>query len=416
MDWQPVSSQSRRGGQDVAVVGGGIAGAAAAVLLQLAGRRVTLLDRTRPTPAQGAAEPQLRVSTLSLGSARILRAARAWHRLDMNRVTPFQRMFVWEEDGGELEFLADAAGMPSLGVVVENEAVRHALWAAADDAGVQIRDGVVAEDLEHDESGCRLELSDGVAIRARLIVAADGPDSPLRRIAGIEHRGYEYGQHGVVAVLEAERGHAETAWQRFMPDGPLALLPLPGARCSMVWSTPRAQELIEESADEFADRVGKAMGGRLGSMRLVSERVGFPLRYRQAERYVAPSMALVGDAAHVVHPLAGQGANLGLTDAAALAEVLEGVDSDRLGDADRLRRYERWRRSENVIAGRFLDVLHRLFGMDGAVLRAVRRRGMGAINRIEPVKQGLMELAAGVGPGAPTVCRQPDRQVTRVGA
>lgn len=399
-------ARRRRTDFDVAVVGGGLAGATTAALLQEAGRSVVMLDQ-RVAPEMAADAPfALRVSTLSVGSRRILEAAGAWSRLQEARIASFDRMVVWEAGGGDIEFASDPSAKDPLGYVVENDAAVSALRNAAADVGVDVRVPAELEDLRHDEAQSELTLVGGTTLRVRLVVAADGPASRTRSLAGIDSHVEDYEQSGVVAVLRGDGAGCDCAWQRFVQDGTVALLPLPQNHWSLVWSTTDSEPLMALADDPFSRRVSEAMQGRLGRLCVVGERGSFPLRYLQAARYIAPGVALVGDAAHVVHPLAGQGANLGLADAAALAETLLEVDPEALGGTAALRPYERWRRSENIIAGRFLDLLQRGFSVSGPWSRNLRGRGLDVVDRIAPLKDAFATLAAGTGPGAPAVARR----------
>ncbi len=393
---------------DVVVVGGGMVGAACAALLgayePTSSLRVAMLE-PRPAPFPPAGEPlDLRVSALSRASQRLCERTGAWPRVVERGAAAYQRMVVWEEGGspggpGSIRFDAADLGEPDLGHIVENRAVQAALTERAVAHGVTLmRTGVAS--LQPGEEAMTLATSDDRRLSAALVVAADGGDSAIRRLAGIDTRGWDYGQHAVVAHLAAERSHEATAWQRFLATGPLALLPLADGRVSLVWSTTpeRAAELVALDDEAFGAAVTDASAGVLGSLRPTTQRASFPLRLLHAVAYTQPRLALVGDAAHGVHPLAGQGVNLGLMDCAALAEVIgdslgQGADP---GDRGALRRYERWRKAENVPAMALMDGLKRLFSNDDPVLSWARRTGLGLVDRAAPLKRGLIERAMGL--------------------
>lgn len=393
---------------DLIIAGGGMVGAGLAALLgafrPTEDLRVAILE-PRPVSFPGVEEAfDLRVSALSRASQRVLERVGAWPRVVERGVAPYQRMVVWDELGapgraGSISFDAAELGEPDLGHIVENRAVQAALTERAISRGVTLlRAGVAG--LEAGEEAISVLTTEGRKLSAALLVAADGANSPVRKHAGIDARGWEYGQHAIVAHLQAEKDHAFTAWQRFLATGPLALLPLADGRVSLVWSaTPeRAAELVALRDDAFAAAVTAASGSVLGRLTPTTRRAAFPLRLLHALDYTRPRIALVGDAAHNVHPLAGQGVNLGLMDCAALTEVLgeaskRGADP---GDSAPLRRYERWRKAENLPAMALMDSLKRLFSNDDPALSWARRTGLGIADRAGPIKRALIERAMGL--------------------
>ena len=264
-------------------------------------------------------------------------------------------------------------------------------------------------ELDHGEDATRLTLADGRRLRAALVVGADGGASPTRELSGIERDGRPYSQAAVVAHLTTERPHADTAWQRFLHSGPIALLPLRDGRVSIVWTTTpaEAESLVGLPAEEFSARVTEASGGALGALKLASGRARFPLALWHAREYCRSRIALVGDAAHTIHPLAGQGANLGLLDCACLVEVLSGAlaaGEDWTG-LRVLRRYERWRRSENALMMSVVDGLNRLFGAANPVVSSFRRLGMSMLAQQSPLRRALIEHALGVRGDVPQLVR-----------
>jgi 2-polyprenylphenol 6-hydroxylase len=403
---------------DVIVVGGAMAGAGVAALLAgtppTAALRIALVE-PRPLAAPADGEPlDLRVSALSRASQQLLERTGAWPEV-ARRAAPYRRMVVWEEraqPGGPEALVFDAAelGEPDLGHIAENRTIQASLAASAQAAGaVLLRSGFSR--LEQASGAIRVFLEDGREYAAGLLVGADGADSAVRRQAGIEVRGWDYGQRAVVAHLAAEREHGETAWQRFLDTGPLALLPLPDGRVSLVWSTlpGLADELVNATDDDFSDQVTRASAAVLGRLAAVTKRAAFPLRLLHARNYAGERVVLVGDAAHVVHPLAGQGINLAFLDAAALAEVVGDAlaAGDDPGERRVLRRYERWRKAEALPAIALLDGIKRLFFGGNPLQSRLRRGALAIAQSARPVKRILMERALGVAGEVPGALRRP---------
>ena len=395
---------------DVAIVGGGIAGATLGVALGAAGMRVALVEARPPASEEAAAEDPLRVSALTPASQRILERLGVWGRIAPPGVSPFSEMRVWEVPGkGEIHFDAAGIGLPALGFIVENRALAGALEAALSDlAPVRRYRPATLEGMRRDEDAIVLRIGRD-RVRARLVVGADGSDSRVREFAAIAYRGGDFRQCALVATLHAEQGHADTAWQRFLPGGPLALLPLREGRVSIVWSTASRHALRLREMDErdFESELAAAIGHRLGPLRLQGRRGRFPLRHLQAERYVAERVALAGDAAHTIHPLAGQGVNLGLLDAAALAQVLiRNAEAGRdLGRCANLRAYERWRKGHNRLMHQTMMAFHVLFGRDLDVLRRLRNLGLHMADRSPALKRFFMRFATGQIPDLPDLAR-----------
>jgi 2-octaprenylphenol hydroxylase len=283
-------------------------------------------------------------------------------------------------------------------VIVENSVLQAALAGALDRAGIALLAGDVTT-LSPERGAMLLGVGDET-LRARLVVGADGASSRVRELAGLTAARADYGQTALVAMVRTARPHANTAWQRFLGDGTLAFLPLHDGRSSIVWSlpTPRADRLLTLAPEAFQSELEKDLDGALGEVRLESERIRFPLWRLSAEHYVTARLALVGDAAHVVHPLAGQGANLGLLDAAALADVLaDGLAQREDPGAERiLRRYERWRRSENELMATAIDAFDRLLARGSGRLAELTQRGMPWVNRSGIAKRLFIERAMGL--------------------
>jgi 2-octaprenylphenol hydroxylase len=403
---------------DVAVVGAGPIGLTTALLLaSQAGfppARVAVVDRRIPdAPADLATLPvDLRVFALSRASEKILRAADAWADIRQTRAAPFERMQVWHGDvpphGGEaLVFDAAEIGERDLGVIAENSVLQAALVHAARRAGIRLESGELgALDLERDAAVLSLGTR---RLRARLVIGADGAQSRVRELAGLFARRTDYGQVAIVATVGTAKPHLRTAWQRFLGDGTLAFLPLLDGQCSIVWSLPtaRAESLLSAAPGIFERALEKDFDSALGATRLSSERLKFPLWKLSAEHYVGTRVALVGDAAHVVHPLAGQGANLGLLDAAALADVLAaGIRGGEDPGAERiLRRYERWRRSENEIMAAAIDAFDRLLARGTGRIAELAQRGMPWVGRSNLAKRLFIERAMGLAGDLPAAAR-----------
>ncbi|TAM60157.1 MAG: FAD-dependent oxidoreductase [Rhodanobacter sp.] len=391
---------------DVAVVGGGMAGAAAALALARAGFATALLEARPPAPWSIADEVDLRVVGLAPSSIALLDELDVWTSIRAARTGPYSQMHVWDgENGAAIHFDAASEGRDLLGHIVENALVQWTLWQALDAAGVQLLCPAEVSACEAREDRvqielAQLELADGATLSARLLVAADGAASPLRRLAGIATRGRDYAQIAVVAHVATERPHRQTAWQRFLPGGPLALLPLADGRSSIVWSLPQAEAQRVLALDEraFLDELGVASDFRLGRILASTPRAAFPLKLQLAERYQSERFVLLGDAAHAVHPLAGQGVNLGLRDVVELRDTLvaaRAAGSD-IGAAQVLRRYARRRRSADTLDALGFDALARIFAWQSPALVAARGLGISLLDRAGPLKRRLAGHAAGI--------------------
>jgi 2-polyprenylphenol 6-hydroxylase len=406
-----------KGRIDIAVIGAGMVGAATAALLaRLApDASIGVLDAEAPPRWRAGDEVGLRVSALSEASRRVLSVCGAWDEIAAGRISPYTRMRVWDGaipagGAGAIRFSAGDVAAPLLGHIVENELVRHALHNALRKLpNVNLLDGARLETLVFGDAHVVLGTEDGRSLQARLVVGADGATSPSRALAGLEIQGHDYEQRALVCHLRCQLPHGETAWQRFLPEGPIALLPLADGRVSIVWSMApaRAEDLLGADDETFRAAVAKASDGCLGDVLEAGPRVAFPLTMRYAPAYTRARYALVGDAAHTVHPLAGQGVNLGFLDAAALAEtVANGLVAGRdPGDPALLRRYERWRKPENVIAMRAFDGINRLFSNDDPALGAVRRAGFTLVDRLRPLKGAFIRRAMGLDGDLPEVAR-----------
>jgi len=401
---------------EVIVIGGGLAGACAAALLArhagIEPARVALLAAQLPGPLAAGAPPELRVAAISRASEHILGAAGAWKRLDTQRMCAYERMRVWHEsaalDGaGSLCFDAADLGEPNLGYIAEMGALQRACIESFLESGGVLREAVV-DALEFDQGMARLRASE-LVLEARLVVGADGAESLVRESAGLSVRTRDYRQRAIVATVETVKPHAHTAWQRFLHTGPLALLPLFDGRSSIVWSLDEslARASLDSEPHEFEQRLSSASAYVLGEVRLASERASFPLRSLAADSYVAPRCALIGDAAHVIHPLAGQGANLGLLDAAALCEAVAAAPALREdpGALRLLRRYERQRRTHNLAMDAAMHVFQRGFAAARGPAGWLVNQGFAMVDRSGPLKRAFARQALGTAGELPCLAR-----------
>lgn len=396
-----VPERRRAPALDVAVVGGGMVGAAAALALTKAGFSTALLEAREPTAWRAGDEVDLRVVGLAPSSIGLLDDLDVWTSIRDTRSSPYAHMHVWDsESGATIDFSAADDGHDLLGHIVENNLVQWTLWQALEAAGVRRLCPAEVRGFEAREDRVVLELVNGESLSARLLVAADGAASPLREMAGIATRGRDYAQRAVVAHVATERAHEATAWQRFLPTGPLALLPLADGRSSVVWSLPEgeAQRVLGLDDAAFMDELGIASDFRLGRVVGSTRRAAFPLKLQLAEAYQSDRFVLLGDAAHAVHPLAGQGVNLGLRDVAELRDTLRAArDAGRdIAAAHVLRRYARRRRSADTLDARGFDALARIYAWQSPPLVAARGLGVRLLDRLAPLKRRIAEHAAGL--------------------
>ncbi|MBV8496201.1 MAG: FAD-dependent monooxygenase [Gammaproteobacteria bacterium] len=402
---------------DVAIVGGGPVGACLGALLVRGeggarGLRVAVLEPRPPAALPAGAALEARVVALSRASERILARAGAWPAVCGARLCPYERMRIWHESeaptsAAVLVFDAADAGEPNLGYIAESRLVQAALLAAFTGAGGELVEAPFSS-LAIADGGVSITTPQGM-LEARLIVGADGVQSAVRQAVGLAVEASGYGQTAIVANVATARPHAATAWQRFMRDGTLAFLPLADGTSSIVWSADEAlaARLLALPAERFAAELDRASDLALGETRLVTPRFSFPLQRLAAQRYVAQRVALVGDAAHVVHPLAGQGVNLGLLDAAALAEVVLAAVARREdpGALAVLRAYERWRKSEVALISAAIDAFDRLLAHGGGPLARLARRGMSWVNRSEELRRLFIRRALGLSGELPQAAR-----------
>ncbi len=385
------------------IVGGGLVGAALALALERRGLAVQLVEPQPPSDAR--VDP--RTVALSPASIDLLRTLGAWTD-ELPGACAYRAMDVWDAGGtGRIRFEAEALGVRSLGTIVPNGSALARLWARLAVRGVETITGAGVTALERLPGVTRLTLADERVLQTPLAIAADGGRSALRGFAGVPVRTTAMGQVAIATTAIVERPHEDTAWQRFMDTGPLALLPLADDadgrhRVSVVWSLDEAAAEAVRRLDDgaFAQALTSASEARLGRILEVAPRGGFPLFQVHADRYVDDGLVLVGDAAHVVHPLAGQGVNLGLKDVTVLTDVLADIASGpaarRIGEARMLRRYERARRGDNALALGAMEGLKRFFGAEDPGVRLLRNRGLSFVDRAASVKRAFAEHALGL--------------------
>lgn len=378
----------------VIVVGGGLIGSALALALRRAHVEVTLVEMRGSTV--GEAGWDTRIYALSPGSVRLLEECGAWHTLDQGRVGRIEEMRVYGDDAkSSLTFNAYDAGVPSLAVTVEQRALQRALANALAESRVGVRSPAQCETLEWDASAVMLRLAGAETLSAELVVGADGADSWVRAQAGIVSYAESYAQSAVVANFESEKPHGNVAYQWFRRDGVLAYLPLPGSLISIVFSTwdEHARKLAALPAEDFCAAIAESGNGELGALKLITPPVTFPLQRMNVEELIGPRVALVGDAAHVVHPLAGQGVNVGFRDARELVRVLRERGAYSCGDRIVLRRYERARK-EDIASMRFTThALQRLFNNENPWLAGLRNLGLQLTDSARPLKAALIRHA-----------------------
>ncbi|HET7568994.1 MAG TPA: UbiH/UbiF/VisC/COQ6 family ubiquinone biosynthesis hydroxylase [Gammaproteobacteria bacterium] len=396
---------------DVVIVGAGAVGATLAAAIADSMLKIALVEAREPEPFDAGAPLDLRVFAISRASERILRKLGAWDAIAAaNRICTYRGMQVWDAaGGGRIEFDAADVGEPDLGHIIENCLLQSALLdRVAAFSNVTTLWPRACTGLAANRDYMSVKFDDGGELRARLVVAADGVGSRLRQWAGIEAPSHSYNQRAVVSHLTTERHHDDIARQAFLDNGVLALLPLADGRSSLIWSTDNsdAEELLGLDDAGFNHAVSKASDYTLGAVTANDRRASFPLVRMHAERYVRPRFALVGDAAHSVHPLAGQGVNLGLLDAAALAGTLTAAAANGrdVGALSILRRYERARRADNAAMVWSLDGFQKLFGA-AEPIRALGGWGLSLVNQLPPVKNAFIRRALGIEGDLPALAR-----------
>ncbi|WP_175652822.1 2-octaprenyl-3-methyl-6-methoxy-1,4-benzoquinol hydroxylase [Pseudomonas sp. Marseille-P9899] len=401
---------------DLLIVGAGMVGSALALALQHSGLEILLLDGSSlSVPRFDDAAPfEPRVSALSAASQRILDRLGAWQGISERRASPYSDMQVWDGSGtGQIHFSAASVHADVLGHIVENRVVQDGLLERLHDSEIGLLANARLERMRRSGDEWLLTLADGRNLRAPLVIAADGANSAVRRLTGCETREWDYLHHAIVTSVRCAEPHQNTAWQRFTDEGPLAFLPLQrdGKQdwCSIVWSTTpeRAEKLMALPDEAFCAELERAFEGRLGAVLHADPRVCVPLRQRHAKRYVAEGLALIGDAAHTIHPLAGQGVNLGFLDAAVLAEeLLKAYErGERLADVKVLSRFERRRMPHNLALMAAMEGFERLFQADPLPLRWLRNSGLKWVEQMPEAKALFVRQALGLSGDLPELAK-----------
>ncbi len=398
---------------DVLIVGGGMVGATLACALGDSNLSVAVLEHQTPEPFTAEQDHDLRVSALSIASQNILEMIGAWPGIISRRATPYARLKTWEasEEKAATEFNAHDSGHSHLGHIVENRVIQLALLERL--KTFDNIDLICPAETEHIEyaPGCSIvRLKDGRELIGRLLVAADGGESRVRQAAGIGVTKWDYEQHALVASVVTDYPQQDITWQQFTPTGPLAFLPLNGNHASLVWyNTPdNVKRLMSLGDDQFMHELVNTFPSNLGRIETLLGKAAFPLRRQHAQQYVLEGVALVGDAAHMIHPLAGQGVNIGLLDAAALAEVLliAARTGEDISEMEVLKDYESARRNHNLMMMQTMDAFYRIFSNDIAPLKLLRNIGLGMAERLGPAKGKVMSFAMGLEGPMPALARK----------
>ncbi|WP_418358176.1 FAD-dependent monooxygenase [Shewanella basaltis] len=395
---------------DVAIVGGGMVGLATAIGLANADLNVVVIDAGTTQAVNGA--PKLRVSAINKASQQLLENLGAWQYLDDSRISPYQKMSVWDKDGlGKIEFDAHSISETYLGSIIENDAISFALAKRASEmSNLTHLEGQRLERVAFGEREAWLTLANGDNVSAAVVVAADGANSWVRQQCSIPLTFWDYGHHAIVATVRTELAHDATARQAFLPGGPLAMLPLYEANlCSIVWSVSpeQAERLLALDDVEFGKALTAALDGRLGVCQLESERQSFPLRMRYARHFARHRLVLAGDAAHTIHPLAGQGVNLGLLDAASIIDTFTELHEQNkdLGEYSHLRALERWRKADATEMIAIMEGFKRLFAGSHPLKKAVRDIGLTLVDNVAGLKTVFIKQAMGNKMTLPKLCR-----------
>ena len=391
---------------DIAVIGAGIVGSCAALSLARAGYRVAIVEAHEPKAWSGET-PDLRVVALAADNQKLLDACGVWEKIAARRVQPYTEMRVWDAAAGnELHLSASQQAQESLGAIVENNNIADALWhVIKQESRIHCFCPDKLESIEQDAS-VKIHLKSGSVITANLVLGADGASSKVRELLGLKTDKKDYGQRGVVAYVTTELPHLDTAWQRFLPTGPLAFLPFSDGRCSIVWTLPNdeAERLLHCDEENFCNELTRAFDARLGKVIGVSQRAAFPLQRQLSKEMLVGRVALIGDAAHTVHPLAGQGVNLGLRDVAALLALLgeakTSPENAKQKNAVQVSQYklERWARqrtSENAVAAYSFEAINRVFSNDEVLPTLLRGHAFGIANAVPPIRNFLLKQASG---------------------
>ncbi len=396
---------------DITIVGGGLIGLSSACLLARQGLQIDLIEATTPPPWDQH-KISNRVSAINIATRNLLDSIGIWQSISDRRVTSYRRMQVWDSHSeARIEFDSREYAQAQLGWIVENNLITQTmLERLQQNYNVRIHFDSSVETVEAKEDSIKVGLSPvGTQITSGLIIAADGGHSKIRELVGIETRQESFHQDALVTTVRCEKFHQNTAFQCFTPTGPVAMLPLHDNHCSLVWSCDQTQSDYLMALDQanFNAELEQLFKQQLGALHILDQPLHFPLHNRHASSYIAPRVALVGDAAHVTHPLAGLGANIGLLDAAALAQTIEHATSrgKALGGQGVLRRYERWRKGENSLVLTAMKTFKNVFGSSNQTVRQLRHQGFSIANSFYPLKKELASYAMGLSGDLPVVCR-----------
>ena len=389
---------------DIIIVGAGMVGASLACGLaeEAENLSIAVIDAKAPDFDWDKDGYDMRVSAITRASQTLFKNIGVWEKIVEQRISPYRDMFVWDAGGkGEIHFDSADMGEADLGHIVENRVIVKALHQRMEElSSITLLCPEQIKSINFNDDKTELTIKSKTKLSANLVVAADGTRSWVRQQADIAVKGWDFDQAALVTTVKTELYHKDTAWQRFLNTGPLAFLPLTDGYSSIVWSTSpdEAKRLTEISESEFALELAQAFENKLGKIESVAGRAVFPLRLFETLNYVKPRLALVGDAAHTIHPLAGQGVNLGLADVASLiTTIVEAInDKKDIGDLKVLRRYERWRRADNRSMLVAMDGLKRLFGSELSAVKSLRSLGLNVTNRITPLKNLIMQQAMGL--------------------
>ncbi|MGU3413452.1 3-demethoxyubiquinol 3-hydroxylase [Enterobacteriaceae bacterium C34A] len=385
---------------DIAIVGGGMVGGALALGLAQQGFKVAVIEQTAPPEFNAESQPDVRISAISASSVGLLRGLGVWDAILAMRTHRYRQLETWEWENAHVVFNASELKLPELGYMVENNVLQLALWQTLEAHGnVSLRVPASLETMLHGVNGYALGFTDGSELNAKLVIGADGANSQVRQMAGIGVHAWQYPQSCMLITVECENEPGDSTWQQFTPDGPRAFLPLYDNWASLVWydNPARIRQLQSLTLEQLEREITRTFPARLGNVKPVAAGA-FPLTRRHALRYVQPGLALVGDAAHTIHPLAGQGVNLGYRDVDALVDVLANARShgEEWASLSVLKRYQTQRMADNYLMQSGMDLFYASFSNDLAPLRTLRNIGLMAAERAGVLKRQALKYALGL--------------------